>query len=137
MDTEKLIFDSVHLVPAQPGFYLVAEDRRHELHLGVPVVAWRITTYRRAPLALTKEGTPDDAQTFDDWDAHKCESHTEPVTSDGEPWCDCLGVQNPDYSITLWGVGHYDGLKDAQCNYLEYLIAVTREQEKKSGAPSA
>lgn len=83
----------IHVVPAQPGFFEVydlPEDR--EVILGDPVLAWRV-------------------ETFVDETGQFVSSGVCPLTADGEMGANCIGVQNPDGSVTEFESGRHRSMK--------------------------
>jgi len=78
-----MISSSFHIIPAQPGYLTVYDDRERKIvEIGEPVIAWRIET------------------TVDD--NNKYISHCIPLTVDGEVASNCIGVQNPDSTINIF-----------------------------------
>ncbi|SER38795.1 hypothetical protein [Giesbergeria anulus] len=79
-------FLSVTIIPAQPGFFIIYDDKdSKEVIKGEPVIAWQIETVR-------VKGGEKNGEIF---------SHTMPVVFDGTPAENWIGVQNPDNTITL------------------------------------
>lgn len=86
---------SVDIVQAQSGFFTIIdfpEDR--EVEVAEPVVAWRIETY--AP------------------DEDRFHSECVPLTVDGEPAANCIGVQNPDMTVTVFEDSSYQSVEELQ-----------------------
>jgi len=89
---------STYIVPAQPGFYTVydVEDIK-KIEIGEPVIAWRIETHLR--------------------DANdEAFSSCFPLTADGEPGSNCIGVQNPDMTVTVFHDTTFRTLADFQAD---------------------
>jgi hypothetical protein len=87
---------SIQIVPAQPGFLTVIDfDTEKEVALGEPVIAWRIETY-----STNKEDS-----VF---------SVCVAVTVDGDAVSNCIGVQNPDKTVTVFEDSTYASLEALQ-----------------------
>lgn len=80
---------SVTIIPAQPGFFEVY-DVEDEYEVGNPVIAWRIES-----IEVNGRWT----------------STCIPLSGDGET-DNCVGVQNPDLSVTLFQDANYKSIKD-------------------------
>lgn len=87
---------SVIIIPAQIGFFAVidySEDRKVEV--GEPVIAWRVETY---PVCNSDD-------VF---------SVCIPLTVDGDVVSNCIGVQNPDTTVTVFDESTYRSLTELQ-----------------------
>jgi hypothetical protein len=87
---------SIQIVPAQHGFLTVIDllDEK-EIILGEPVIAWRI-------------------ETFSIKDSDSVFSTSTPITVDGDAVSNCIGVQNPDETVTIFEYSTFASLSDAQ-----------------------
>lgn len=81
---------SVAVIPANPGFRVVY-DTGNSYEVGDPVIAWRIESTQIHSL----------------W-----HSICNPITVDSEA-DNCVGVQNPDQSITIQEVSTYVNIEEA------------------------
>jgi len=89
---------SIEIVPAQMGFFTVYDfDNEKHIELGDPVIAWRIESYYR------------DA-------SDEIFSSSFPLTADGDVGSNCIGVQNPDMTITVFEDSMYRSLKELQAD---------------------
>ncbi|MBI4290590.1 MAG: hypothetical protein HY661_03820 [Betaproteobacteria bacterium] len=87
---------SIQIVPAQPGFFTVIDlGDVKEVEIGEPVIAWRIETY-------SKERTDD------------LFSACFAITVDGDAVSNCIGVQNPDNTVTVFEESTYRSLAELQ-----------------------
>jgi hypothetical protein len=85
---------SIQIVPAQPGFFTVDDlPDTKEVVLGEPVIAWRVETYNVK-------------------DSDKVFSSCIPLTVDGEAVSNCIGVQNPDLTVTVFEDATYESLTE-------------------------
>lgn len=86
---------SVQVIPARPDFFLInGDDEKPELYIGDAVIGWRISTY------LQRDGsTP-----F---------SNCDPITINGDAPDNCIGVLNPDRTVTMFNGKTYLSLNDA------------------------
>lgn len=80
---------SITIIPAQPGFFEVY-DMDDAYELGSPVIAWRVESSVINGL----------------WT-----STCTPLSADGETG-NCVGVQNPDLSVTLFQDANYKNIED-------------------------
>ncbi len=86
----------IEIVPAQPGFFTVYEfEKNKEFEVGEPVIAWRIKTVIR------------------DYSSEAFSSCF-PITADGDAADNCVGVQNPDMTVTIFDHTTYGSIKEAQ-----------------------
>ena len=84
------------IVPAQPGFLTVYDyPETREVGLSEPVIAWRIETH-----PSQKE---DELFTA-----------CYPITVDGDPVGNCIGVQNPNNTVTTFQSSFYQSLAELQ-----------------------
>lgn len=75
---------SIVVVPALAGFFIVYDmDDPNEIEIGEPIIAWRIETYERES----------SSEVF---------SSCMPLTIDGDMVSNCIGVQNPDMTVTTF-----------------------------------
>ncbi|MBK7953189.1 MAG: hypothetical protein IPK02_03940 [Candidatus Accumulibacter sp.] len=89
---------SIQIVPAQPGFVTVIDfDDVKKVELGEPVIAWRIETH-----SVEKS---DDVF-----------SSCIAITVDGDAVSNCIGVQNPDNTVTVFEESTYASLAELQTN---------------------
>jgi hypothetical protein len=87
---------SIQIVPAQPGFLTVIDFNSEKgVALSEPVIAWRIETYN----------TNDKESVF---------SVCVAVTVDGDAVSNCIGVQNPDKTVTVFEDMTYASLEALQ-----------------------
>ena len=87
---------SIQIVPAQPGFLTVIDfDDVKEVALGEPVIAWRVETY----------STDRKDSVF---------SVCVALTVDGDAVSNCIGVQNPDKTVTVFEESNYASLEALQ-----------------------
>ncbi len=87
---------SIEIIPAQPGFLTVWDFKdRKEIATGEPVIAWRIETYSKK-------------------DADEVFSSCSALTADGELAVNCIGVQNPDMTITVFDEGLFSSVEELQ-----------------------
>ncbi|WP_296220241.1 hypothetical protein [Pseudomonas sp. UBA2684] len=87
---------SIHIIQAQPNTFVVYDmDDINEIERGEPVIAWRIETYEE------KANTP-------------LYSSCTPLTVDGEPASNCIGIQNPDLTVTTFQQSTYGSLQELQ-----------------------
>lgn len=89
---------SIQIVPAQPGFRTVIDlSDVKTIELGEPVIAWRIETHSIAQ--------SDDVFT-------SCIA----ITVDGDAVANCIGVQNPDNTVTAFEDSTYASLVELQAS---------------------
>jgi hypothetical protein len=87
---------SIQIVPAQPGFYTIIDlDDSKEVVLDNPIIAWRVETY----------STDREDSVF---------SVCVALTVDGDAVSNCIGVQNPDKTVTIFEESTYDSLATFQ-----------------------
>ena len=87
---------SIQIVPAQPGFITVIDfDDVKKVETGEPVIAWRIETY--------------DTKQFD-----AVYSICIALTVHGDAVSNCIGVQNPDKTVTVFEEATYSSLEELQ-----------------------
>lgn len=87
---------SIQIVPSQHGFSTVIDSNDEKaIYLGEPVIAWRI-------------------ETFSINDSHSVFSTSTPITVDGDAVSNCIGVQNPDKTVTIFEGFTYPSLVEAQ-----------------------
>lgn len=86
----------IQIVPAQPGFFTVIDlSEVKEVEIGEPVIAWRIETYDNAKY---------------DGVYSVCIA----LTVDGDAVSNCIGVQNPDNTVTVFEESTYRSLAELQ-----------------------
>jgi hypothetical protein len=86
---------SIQIVPAQPDFYTIIDFKEtRELDIGEPVIAWRIETY----------STDKSESLF---------SVCIPITVDGDAVSNCIGVKNPDGTVTIFEEATYRSFIEA------------------------
>lgn len=85
------------IIPALPEYYTVydSEDDLQIIDVGEPVIAWRIETFN-------KRNSTEQFST--------CTA----ITIDGDMVSNCIGIRNPDMSITVFENAHYDSLSALQ-----------------------
>lgn len=89
---------SIQVISAQPGFVTVYDfDDAKEVALGEPVIAWRVETY----------STDRKDSVF---------SVCVALTVDGDAVSNCIGVQNPDKTVTVFNESNYASLGALQAN---------------------
>ena len=87
---------SIEIVPAQLGFFTVYDfNDEKQIGLGEPVIAWRIESYKK------------DA-------SDEVFSSSFPLTADGDAASNCIGVQNPDMTVTVFEDSTHRSLKELQ-----------------------
>lgn len=87
---------SIQVIPANAGFFTVyAYEDERRFKLGEPVIAWRVETYEHTA-------------------AGERSSSCIPLTVDGTVPENCIGVQNPDMSVTVFADSHYASLAALQ-----------------------
>jgi hypothetical protein len=75
---------SIQIIPAQPGYFTVYDfDGSIEVDTYEAIIAWRIETYEKS-------------------NSGDLYSSSTPLTIDGDVVDNCIGVQNPDLSITIF-----------------------------------
>lgn len=85
---------SIQIVPAQPGFLTVIDfSETREVETGEPVIAWRIETH----------SVKDSDDVF---------STCTPITIDGDAVSNCIGIQNPDMTVTVFQESTYHSLTE-------------------------
>jgi hypothetical protein len=85
---------SIQVIPAQQGYFTVYNfDGSIEVDTYEPIIAWRIETYEKNNLS-------------------KVFSKTTPITVDGDVVENCIGVQNPNLSISVFEDSTYRSLSD-------------------------
>lgn len=84
--------ESVSVIPALSGYFTVY-DLETTIEVGEPVIAWRIETYE-------KQGGDELFST--------CTA----LTVDGDMVSNCIGIQNPDKTITIFQESTYGSLKE-------------------------
>lgn len=88
----------IQIVPAQPGYFTVIDfSDVKEVEVGEPIIAWRIQTY-------------DNANFTDVF------SVCVPLTVDGDAASNCIGVQNPDNTVTVFEEANYRSLAELQAH---------------------
>lgn len=89
---------SIQIIPAQPGFVTVIDfDDEKTVELGEPVIAWRIETH-----SVVKS----------DHAFSECIA----ITVDGDAVSNCIGVQNPDKTVTVFDQTTYASLAELQAS---------------------
>jgi len=84
------------IVPAQPGFLTVYDNPEgREVGLSDPVIAWRIETH---------QGQKGD----------ELITACYPITVEGDPASNCIGVQNPNNTVTTFQSSFYQSLAELQ-----------------------
>lgn len=91
----------VTIIPAQPGFTIICADDE-ELSRGEPVIAWAIDPEK------PKKG--------------ELAADVYPITPDGAPASNYVGVENPDKSVSV-SDSLYESLDAAQRERREHLRA--------------
>lgn len=87
---------SIQIVPAQPGFLTVIDfEEEKEVEAVDPVIAWRIETY----------SINDTDDVF---------STCIPLTIDGDPVSNCIGVKHPDNMVTIFQDSTYKSMEELQ-----------------------
>jgi len=87
---------SIQIVPAQPGFFTVIDfEDMQKVEIGDPIIAWRIETH-----AVDKSDSVFSVCTA--------------LTVDGDVVSNCIGVQNPDLTITVFEHSTYQSLAELQ-----------------------
>lgn len=84
--------ESICIIPALPGYFTVY-DLDTVIEIGEPVIAWRIETYE------TQSG-------------NKVFSICKALTVDGDMVSNCIGIQNPDKTITVFEQSTYASLEE-------------------------
>lgn len=85
---------SIQVISAQPGYFTVYDfDGSIEVDSYEPIIAWRIETYEKN----------NSTEIF---------SSTMPLTVDGDIVENCIGVQNPNLSITIFQETTYASLNE-------------------------
>jgi len=86
---------SIDIIPAQPGFLTVYDHSDEKsVEIGDPVIAWRVETYSRK---------------------NKNEEFITscyPITVDGDAPSNCIGVQNPDMTISVFQESYHKSLEE-------------------------
>lgn len=87
---------SVQIVPAQPGFFTVIDfNEERTVEIGEPIIAWRVETY---PVEKSDN----------------IFSVCIALTVEGDPVSNCIGVQNPNNTVTVFEESTYRSLADLQ-----------------------
>ena len=85
---------SIVVVPALAGFFTVYDlDDSKEIVVGEPVIAWRIETYEKKA-------------------SDEVFSSCIPLTIDGGAISNCIGVQNPDMTVTVFDETTFRSLEE-------------------------
>lgn len=85
---------SIEIVPAQPGFTTVINlDDNADVVIGEPIIAWRIETHEVI-------------------DSKNVFSTCTAITIGGDATSNCIGVQNPDESITVYDDSSHSSLAE-------------------------
>lgn len=84
--------ETIEVISALSGYFTVY-DLENVIELGDPIIAWRIETYKRG----------DDNELF---------STCTPLTVDGDMLSNCIGVQNPDKTVTIFDRSTYSSLSE-------------------------
>ncbi|AQT59351.1 hypothetical protein [Cellvibrio sp. PSBB023] len=83
---------TVQVVEAQKGYFAIYElDGPEDLEKIEPIIAWRVETYEKE-------------------DGIGLYSVCTPLTVDGDVGGNCIGVQNPDLSVTVFEESTYSSL---------------------------
>ena len=86
--------ETIQIVQAQPGYFAIYEYKdEKELEVGESVIAWRIETFKKR-------------------DCEELFSVCVPLTVDGDAVMNCIGVMNPDKSVTIFEETTYSTLSD-------------------------
>lgn len=89
---------SIEIVPAQPNFFTVYDfDDVKKIEIGEPVIAWRIETYSKNA-------------------SDEVFSVCIALTIDGDAVSNCIGVQNPDMTVTVFEESTYRSLVELQAH---------------------
>ena len=85
------------IIPALPNHFTVydSEDDLQIIEVGEPVIAWRIETFLRI-------------------NSHDQFSTCTALTIDGDMASNCIGIRNPDMSITVFEESNYSSLFELQ-----------------------
>jgi hypothetical protein len=86
---------SFTVIPAQPGYLAIYEEDDKTVVLGDPIIAWRIET---------TEKSNSDEYLSSCW----------PITVDGDIVDNCIGVQNPNMTITLFQDELFENIESLQ-----------------------
>lgn len=81
--------EKIDIIPAFDGCFTVY-DMDDRVEVVEQVIAWRIETY---------------------WSNDSCFSTSYPLTMDGEAGSNCIGIQNPDKTITVFEGDIYPSLE--------------------------
>lgn len=104
----------VDVIPALPGFreiYEYINDNGTTIfELGEPIIGWRIETSILHPVGSRRE--------------EGLYTIVDPITSEGGALSNAIGCQNPDGSVSRYGLDSYHSLKELQ-------ETVTLEENKK------
>lgn len=91
---------SFEIIPAHPNIFTVYQFDDEDYSIEDQVIAWRIeTNYSQFANGLC--------------------SNCIPITADGDVGSNCIGIQNPDKSISLFEDGQYANLSELQSCYRE------------------
>lgn len=86
----------IQVIPAQPGFFTVLDFREDRLvEVYDQVIAWRIETH-------------------DTIQGDSVFSTCMPITVDGDMVSNCIGIQNPDMSVTVFEDSTYNSIAALQ-----------------------
>lgn len=83
---------NISIIPAKNNYFAVY-DMEDKVEVTDQIIAWRIETYFEP-----KDST--------------CSSSSFPLTVDGEVLSNCIGVQNPDKTITVFDDSIYQTLEE-------------------------
>ena len=82
--------ETINVIPALTGYFTIY-DLEDAIEIGEPVIAWRVETYK----------SNNNQDLF---------SSCIPLTVDGDMVSNCIGVQNPDKTITVFEESTYSTL---------------------------
>lgn len=86
--------ESVAIIAAMPGCFTVYENKdEKDFEIDDAVIAWRVETSKKV-------------------DSDELYSECYPLTVDGEMASNCIGVQNPDLTITVFFDGTYKNINE-------------------------
>ncbi len=88
----------IQIIPAQPGYFTVIDlDDVKDVELGEPIIGWRIETYDNDKYTGVY-------------------SVCIALTVDGDAVSNCIGVQNPDNTVTVFEESTYRSLAELQAH---------------------
>lgn len=88
----------IQIIPAQPGYFTIIDlDDVKKVELGEPVIGWRIETYDNEKFTGVY-------------------SVCVALTVDGDAASNCIGVQNPENTVTVFEEKTYRSLAELQAH---------------------